>query len=147
IGLSGPAGNLIKQARELGINSQIVSFSEIEDPNFIKVAGEAAEGMIISSAEPLMETNEITKFKEDYREMFNTEPDILAANSYDALKLQVMVYLECDGETECMREELHKIIDYNGVSGDITIQEDGSSKKNNLFKIVRDGKFVRYGNN
>lgn len=144
IGLSGQMGNFLKGAKELGIDSQVLSFSEIEDPSMLEAAGGAAEGLIISAAEPPVKTEKMKKFQEDYMEMFGEEADVLAANAYDALNIQILAYLKCDKKVECMKDELHLVKDYPGVSGIITIQEDGSSEKSTLYKIVENGKFVPY---
>ncbi len=142
--LANPLGTLLKQARELGITSTIISMSEAEDPNVLSTAGNAADGFIISSSEPAIKTEKVKQFEEDYKKKFNTLPDVLAANAYDALKIQISVYETCKGETSCMKNELHKIKDYDGASGKITINPDGSTNKPFIIKIVRNGTFVRY---
>ena len=142
--LAGSLGNFIKQTKELGIKSIVISNSEAEDPNMLKVAGESAEGFIILSAEPLEKTEAMLDFEKKYKEKFGDLPDDLAANAYDSLILQVIVYEKCKGDAECMKNELHKIKDYKGVSGVITIQADGSSLKPTMFKIIKNGTFVKY---
>jgi hypothetical protein len=42
-----------------------------------------------------------------------------------------------------MKKEFHAVKNYNGVSGNVTINPDGSASKPILFKIVENGKFVR----
>jgi len=142
--LSNSLGNLIKEARELGINSTIISNSEAEDPSVIAAAGDASEGFVISSSEPEVKSAAAIEFESKYKERFNDSPNPIASNAYDSLKIQALVYEKCNGLTECMKKELHKISGYEGASGTITIREDGSSYKPLLMKIVRNGTFVRY---
>lgn len=142
--LGNPLGNMIREARELGINSTIISNSEAEDPNVVQAAGSAAEGFIISSSEPLVKSPTIQNFERKYIERFKELPNPIASNAYDALKIEVNAYQKCNGQTECMKTELHKIKDYEGASGIITISKDGSSFKPLQIKIVRNGTFVRY---
>lgn len=142
--LANPLGNLLKQARELGIQSVIMGNSSNEDPTVIQSAGIAAEGFVIASDEPFPKTDKINDFATRYKEKFGQEADVFAANSYDALWLQVEAYLECDGEVECMLENLHQVKNYPGVSGNITIREDGSASKPTIFKVVKNGQFVRH---
>ena len=142
--LAASLGNFLKQARELDITAYIISNSEAEDPNVLNTAGLAAEGFIVSSAEPKEKTNYMLEFQKDYNARFGSLPDVLEANAYDALHLEVYVYQKCSGVVECMQKELHNVKDYPCVSGLITINQDGAANKPNMFKIVENGKFVEY---
>ena len=44
--LAKPLGTFLKQARELGLTSTILSHSEAEDPNVLEVAGKAGRGYV-----------------------------------------------------------------------------------------------------
>ena len=144
IQLSSALGNLIKQARELGINTTIMSFSEAEDPGVLSSAGTAAEGLIVSSAESPTKSLSAQQFQERYKQRFGTPPDVLAANAYDSFMLEMNAYNTCGKNSECMRTALHSVANYLGVSGEITINPDGASFKPNMFKIVKNGTFVPY---
>ncbi len=141
--LANPLGNLLKQARELGVKSIIIGNSQNEDPSIIESAGLAAEGFVISSDEPLPKTDKINDFAMRYEQKFGQKADIFSSNSYDALMLQAQVYTVCGGETECMLQKLHEVKDYPGVSGNITINPDGSASKGTAFKVVRNGQFIK----
>lgn len=142
--LASPLGNLLKQANELGIEATILGNPSNEDPTIITTAGSAAEGFVISSDEPIPKTDKILDFEKRYEERFGQKADVYAANAYDALHLQVVVFNECGRDVECMLKEIHDVQDYSGVSGNITIEADGSASKPNTFKVVKDGKFVKY---
>ena len=143
--LAKPLGTLLKQARELGLESQILSHSEAEDPNVLQIAGEAAEGFVISSSDPEA-TEVVTDFQERYEAAYDAAPDVIAANAYDALRIQLQAYEKCGQDTDCMRNEFYTTVNYSGVSGNITIEEDGSASKPATFKIVEDGEFVEIEN-
>lgn len=141
--LSNSLGNFIRQARELGINATIISNSEAEDPSVITAAGTASEGFVVSTSEPVNKTQKLMDFESKYMNRFGVFPDPLAMNAYDSLTIQAITYKKCNGNADCIKAELHKIKNYDGVSGTITISEDGSSSKPLLIKIVRNGTFVR----
>ena len=135
-------GNAIKQARELGITATMMGDYESEDPTVLEFAGDAAEGFIISSSQPKERSAAVVSFEKRYQEHYGEFPDVLAANGYDALQLQVRSYVACAGDTDCMAEKLATTKDYSGVSGVITINpSDHSTKKSTVFKVVKDGKF------
>ena len=142
--LGQPLGVFIKQARELGITSKILSHSEAEDPNVLVAAGAAAEGFYLSSSEPKDKTDEVLDFEKRYEEKYGSKSDVIAANAYDAFTLQVLAYRECGLNLSCMAKEFRSIKDYDGVSGNLTANADGTIEKPVLFKVVKDGAFVRY---
>jgi len=144
--LTGALGTVIKQTRDLGIQVPLIGNYQNEDPVVLSVAGAAAEGFIISSADPSILGKGDPNFKQEFEEQYNVQPDVFASNAYDALQLEVAAYASCKGDTACMKTELHKVSDYRGVSGTITIDENGIASKPTIFKIVKDGKFVQYGN-
>lgn len=140
--LANSLGGFLKQARELGLGVPIVGHYEAEDPTVLAAAGSAAEGFIISSSEPAQQTAEVRGFREGYRERYGADPDILAGNAYDALKLLVTAYQQCHGAAECMKAYLAETGVYEGASGTITFNPDGSASKPTVFKVVREGAFV-----
>lgn len=138
--LASPLGNFLKQTKELNVQAHLIGHYEAEDPTIIKIAGDAAEGFIISSSEP-SPSDTVLRFKEEYKNKFGEEPDVLASNAYDSFMLEITLYKKCSGDIRCLKSELHNVKDYQGVSGVITINPDGSSNKPTIFKIVKDGKF------
>lgn len=141
--LAKPLGNLLKQARELGIDSAIIGNSQNEDPAVIEAAGDAAEGFIISSDEPFPKTPAILDFSSRYRAEYGQDADVFAANAYDALMIQATAFHKCINDSDCMLKEIHSIRDYPGVSGLITMSLDGSASKPTIFKKVANGKFIQ----
>ncbi len=131
-----PMGLFLKQAQEVGLDLPIIADYETEDPTIVNVAGPAAEGVIFSSTEV------DKKFQQIYQERYGQLPDVIAANAYDAIKLQVMAFTECNGDPDCMAGELRKVKNYRGASGTLTIQPDGSTQKPKIFKTIRNGQFV-----
>ena len=142
--LTGALGTIIKQARDLGLNIPLVGNYQNEDPIVLSVAGKAAEGFIISSADPSVLVADDGGFRARFQAKYNVMPDVFASNAYDALNLEVAAYATCSGDTDCMRTELHKVSGYKGVSGTITIDANGIASKPTVFKIVKDGQFVLY---
>ncbi len=140
--LTGALGTIIKQSKDMGIDAPLVGNYQNEDPIVLSVAGEAAEGFIISSADPMILSQNFSAFKSSFNRKYNIDPDVFASNAYDALKLEFEVFKKCGEDTDCMMDNLHKIVGYNGVSGSISIDENGFSSKPTIFKIVKGGKFV-----
>lgn len=83
---------------------------------------------------------EVKAFVENFRLTFGTEPDILAAQAYDAAGLILKVLKEGASSREQLREGLLTIQGYPGASGTTTITETGEAQKNLFLLMVRRGK-------
>jgi branched-chain amino acid transport system substrate-binding protein len=142
--LAKPLANLLRQSRELGIESIMLGNSQNEDLSVLKVAGIAAESFYISSDDPTPRTEVSANFDKRYEERFGQRADVFARNAYDALMLETNAYRYCGKSSECLLKELHAVKNYSGVSGLITIEQDGTAEKGTSFKVVRDGKFVLF---
>ncbi|MES2216007.1 MAG: ABC transporter substrate-binding protein [Patescibacteria group bacterium] len=142
--LTGALGTILKQARDLGISVAIIGNYQNEDPTVLSVAGAAAEGFIISSADPAALSQNYSGFSTSFEATFKVKPDVFASNAYDALHLEVAAIKACGDDTDCMRSEIHKVTDYQGVSGVITINKDGVAIKPTIFKVVKNGAFIPY---
>ena len=140
---------IIKQARELGIDSLISAGDTWENSTIIDNAGADAEGAVLSTffdeAEPANSEAEafITGFKEYLKK--NNQSDIIPAVSalgYDAY-LAAYNAIEAAQSTdgEAIKEAL-KGVSYDGVTGSISFNEEGDANKDMAFiKTIKDGKF------
>ena len=140
---------IIKQARDLGIDSLIMGGDTWENPAIIDVAGEDAEGIVLSTFfdENDPATEEARKFVEGYKkELAGKEPIIpaVAALGYDAYIL-LRDAIERAGSTDgvAIRDALKATKDFEGVTGIINFTEEGDADKNlAVIKTVKDGQFV-----
>lgn len=135
---------LIKQARDMGIDTPIIGGDTWEAPEFISTGGEAVENAAFSShftaEKPVNETSE--KFLEDYRNEYNKEANAFAALGYDAY----MVIIDCiekagSADSNAIRDELAKVKDFVGVTGTITLDENGDATKDAIINQVQNGEF------
>ncbi|HHZ02481.1 MAG TPA: ABC transporter substrate-binding protein [Tissierellia bacterium] len=140
---------IIKQARALGIKSLIMGGDTWENPAIIDVAGEDAEGIVLSTFfdENDPATEEAKKFVEGYKkELAGKEPIIpaVAALGYDAYLL-IRDAIERAGSTDgvAIRDALRETKDFEGVTGIINFTEEGDADKNiAVIKTVENGQFV-----
>ncbi len=139
---------LLNQIKELGLNVSIYSdVYSVENQEIIDIAGEAAEGIIYIAPEFNTERkdNIFQDYKKTYQEKFNEIPESLSAQAYDAIKILAKAIKQCNysDNTTCLRDELYKIKNFNGVSGNITFSEYGEIKdKPIMFKMIRNGEFI-----
>lgn len=96
------------------------------------------DGFFVDSPHP-----EVKAFVDNFRLTFGQEPDILAAQAYDAAGLVLKVLKEGASSREQLREGLMTIQDYSGASGLTTITETGEAQKDLFLLMVRRGSIVQ----
>jgi len=136
-------GNLLKQAKEMGIKAEFYGGDNWDAPEFLKIAGDAAEGVFfVDPSEP--QGIKFIAFKEKYKVRYNEEPDINAAFGYDALIAisEAMKQAEhLDGPS--IQQALYRVA-FDGASGRIEFDENGDLK-NPAFdrNLIKNGKKVK----
>lgn len=139
-------GQLLRQARNLGIETQFLSCVSFEDPKVLEIAVDAAEGVIygVPAFDSKSEEPIVKEFVTDFQNKYQREPGVFAAHAYDALKI-VMTAIEAGGTTsEGIKEALYNIRDFEGVTGLTNIDMNGDVSKPIRIKIVRNGLFSDY---
>ncbi len=142
-GIDPQAGPMKKQMAELGIKAQFIGGDGMQTPNFIKLAGDSAEGAMASIPGLPKETMPGGKeFLAKYKAKFNAEVELFAPMGYDA----VMVFVEAmkrAGSTDPAKflPEIGKT-DYKGVIGPIAFDEKGDLKNGPItIYVVKGGKW------
>ncbi len=134
------------QAKEMKIKSQLLSCSAFKEPEIIKTAGNAAEGVLFADAsyDPNDPDPNVQAFVKSYKAKYNAEPPIFVATSYDALMMVAKSIEEGGTSGEGIKNAMAKIKDFPGVSGKTTIDENHDVIKESRMSMVKNGKFVPY---
>jgi len=143
--LSGyyPEGSKIaQQARELGMDVQMLGSDGYASDELPKLGGAAVEGMLIStffdytSSDPAVQ-----KFVDAYKAANDgANPDWFAANSYDVIMLAAQAAENAgSNDRTAINDALGTIGTYEGISGPITFDENGDVVKPLTIVIVQDG--------
>lgn len=137
-------GLLLKQAFELGIKTQFLSTVMFEDPEILKIAGNAAEGVIYSarSYDPKLRTKPIERFVSAFRQKYHETPDIFAGLSYDAMRILGLAMERGGFSSNQIKDALYQIKDYPGVAGKTTFDQNGDVIQPATVKTVKRGNFV-----
>jgi branched-chain amino acid transport system substrate-binding protein len=140
---------IIKQARELGITSQIMAGDTWENSTIIENAGEYAEGIVLSTffdeAEPANKeaSSFVTGFKEYLKE--KKQSDIIPAVSalgYDAYLVAIEAIKQAKSTKSTDIRDALVNVKIDGVTGSISFDENGDAKKDMAFiKTVENGAF------
>lgn len=144
-GAYGDAAIMIRQARQMKITCPFLGGDTWEAPEFIQIGGEAVEGAAFSThySAQAPGTEAAKQFVEAYRKKYNKEPNAFAALGFDAYCL-ILDAIKRAGkaEPEAIRDALAATKNFKGVTGTITLDENGDANKSAVILQVKDGKFV-----
>jgi branched-chain amino acid transport system substrate-binding protein len=138
-------GTLIcRQARQLGLEVPILGGDGWEAPELLTLGGTAVEGVFFSAHFSKDSTvPEVLQFLSHFRGRWeNEDPDGIAANGYDAVKLLVAA-LQRAGTTDgpALRDAIAATRDFPGVTGKISIDPQRNAAKPAVILTVGNGRF------
>jgi branched-chain amino acid transport system substrate-binding protein len=134
---------LLRQMKELGIDIKVFAPSTFNDPQVLRIAGEAAEGVIFSAAgfEAISDQEQVKTFLRKFEDKYNRTPTSFAAYGYDALRVLAAVIGKAGYDPVKIKAELYRAENFPGASGRISFDSKGDAQKELSLYVVRSGKF------
>ena len=143
-----PEGALIAgQARKLGFTGPLFGADGIDNEDYIKIGGKAADNtyctvpFLAASASPAGK-----EFAKQYKKAYGRDVDWMSANAYDCLGILAQVIGKVGADRKKIRDGLAAINSeangYTGVTGLTYFDKKGNCSKPAFVKMVKDGKFV-----
>ncbi len=138
---------VVKQAKDLGLNVQIVGQEGFDSPMFLKIAGDAANGVIITTDLNRDDKREIVKwFIKEYRERYKMEPDMVGASTFDAVYILASAIKKAGEDPKKIRDAIAETKDFEGLTGLIKgFNKLGEVMKDVQVQKVKDGRFTYFG--
>lgn len=136
---------LLKQMRALGMNQWFIGSDRMVSPEFIKAVGPDAGRVVAGfpynpdSDNPLLE-----KFKKDYNQRFNQEPETYASHAYDGMRMLIQAIENAGLNRAKIRDELAKIKTYPGVTGKKEFDPVYNNITPAVLAVLEKGKWVFY---
>jgi branched-chain amino acid transport system substrate-binding protein len=143
-----PEGALIvSQARGMGLTMPIAGSATFLEPEFVKIAGDAANGIAFNTEfhkeKPEPSVQEFVKlFKEKYPDK---EIALYHPTAYDAAQLIIEGVKAAGPDREKVYQAIVGLKEYPGVTGKYTFGEAREPKKTNVFVRINNGKFEYAG--
>ena len=141
-GYSPEAAPMIKQLRDAGFKGTYVVADGVKDASYIKNAGAAAEGTIITC--PCVPPDVAPEFQAAYKTKFKEDPNTYSGEGYDA----ATILLDGIGEGKDRKSMLDyvKSFDKKGVTKQLKFDDKGESSEIKVFAYkVENGKIVSIG--
>jgi branched-chain amino acid transport system substrate-binding protein len=143
-GYYNEAASIVRQAKELGITSQILGEEGFDSPKFLEIAGDAAEGVIIATNLDRDDPRPVVQnFLKNYRSAYGHDADMVGASSYDAFMILVSAIKKVGTDAKAIQKALLETKDYDGLTGKISRFVQGEVVKPVQIQIVKDGQFRR----
>lgn len=142
-GMDAQAGPMMKQVQNLGLTAKYLSGDGTQTAEFLKLAGEAAEGIYASSpGVPLDKMPQGPAFAEKYKAKFNQDIQLYAPYAYDAANVLLAAMKKANSSDPAKYLPELAGIQYEGVTGNIGFDEKGDIKGGSISLYqVKDGKW------
>ncbi|AEE90591.1 Extracellular ligand-binding receptor [Tepidanaerobacter acetatoxydans Re1] len=139
------AAKIAQQAKDQGLNVQILGADGFYSPVLLELGGDAVEGAVFTAGFFTDDPSENTQnFVKVYKEKFNSEPDMFAAQAYDATMILLTAIKNTDGKGgEALQQEMAKTKDFPGITGNTSFTDVGDAIKDIIILKVEDGKFTK----
>ena len=114
-------GKIVKQARELGINSTILGTDGWDDSKVVEIAGSDALNNTYFCTHYFEGDAEVQPFIEAYKKAYSEDPNVFAALGYDAGKMLVDAIQRGGDGAEKIRVNIETIKDLKVGTGVVTM--------------------------
>jgi len=139
------AAKIAQQAKEQGLNVQLLGADGFYSPVLVELGGDAVEGAVFTAGFFTDDPSENAQnFVKAYKEKFNEEPDMFAAQAYDAAMILLNALKKTNGQGgEALQKEMANTKDFPGITGTTSFTENGDALKDIIILKVENGKFAK----
>jgi len=137
------ASQVMKALRESGIGIPVVAPDGVTTAAFLKKAGIASEGMIVTLPFNRFRKTETTRnFLRRYKKRWGQEADSFAAHAYDGMNILGLAIKRGGIEAFSIKDNLALTTNFPGVTGLISFDATGNDVRDVDLAVVKNGKFV-----
>jgi branched-chain amino acid transport system substrate-binding protein len=136
-------GYSVAQAREIGLTAKLFSNTFMMDPQNVKVAGAAINGVRGASLRFDPERSAIAKeFTAKFKQKAGRDPSITDALAYDGTRLIGEAIQKVGTDPKAVRDYIVKVKDWPGAIGGMTFDADGNVQLGVMYYEFVNGKPV-----
>ncbi len=139
------ASMIARQSKQLGLVKPMFSGDGVANQTFIDLGGDSVEGYMFTDffdyANPPSKTSsDFVAFHE--KETGKKEMNSFTALGADTYNVLIDAMNRCEDPTNsiCINEQIKKTVKFDGVSGAITINNEGNATRSAVIKEIKNGK-------
>jgi ABC-type branched-subunit amino acid transport system substrate-binding protein len=136
---------ILNQIRDLGMNQPIYASDRTVNPEFLKLAGNLAEGIVTTCQyNPDANDPKLKTFKAIYLKRFGQEPDVFAAHAYDGMNMIIAAIQKVGLNRVLIRDiltDMKTFQGYEGVTGKVFFDATWNNVRPIFMAEVTNGKF------
>lgn len=147
-------GLIVKECKRQGLNVAMVGGIDCNAPDFVRLAGSAADGVWTSHSfwadnpDPHVQSF----MKRAKKILGDKDPDLTTARYYDTAMINYYLIKkmgvtnrteDLESDREKIRKGWETLKDFPGVEGKITMNKDGDGEKSAYIFVIKSGKYVR----
>ncbi|OYW21391.1 MAG: hypothetical protein B7Z52_00905 [Burkholderiales bacterium 12-64-5] len=142
-----PSAVFMQQLRQAGIDVPVGGADPLYNPEFLRLAGAAAEGLVCTTYFFPSDPSKAT-FTGGYKAKYGREPDQWAAFAYDAIAIaaegaKALLAAGRPLTREALRDAIDALPPYQGATG-VTEFVNGTPRKPMTLLVVRNGSYQLY---
>ena len=139
----GPAGEILKEMRELGMKQRVFGSHRTIGNELIKIAGPAAEGFeAVYPYDAGQRTQKWIDFNTRFEAKYHEKPDHFAALAYDAMQVLLQSICRAGLNRGRIRDALTGVTEYDGVTGHMVFDPNCKNISPLFLGTVHDGKIT-----
>lgn len=139
------AGPFVNQLRAAGVDTQVIGQEGYDSQTFIKIAGPAAEGTIITTSLDRDSSAPATKDFITAYEAKNTEKvDMVAASAHTAINVLAAALKESGSKDKAALRDAIAATNLTASTGQISFNALGEVQKSVQVQVVKDGNWHHY---
>jgi len=133
-----------EKAEEMGFKVKWITHFGAENSQVVEQNPKVTHGFnYVYSYDSTTGPESVSKFVTSYMKKYGEAPDLIAANSYDAVMVLAKAIEESGVDTTKVKQSLLETQNYHGGSGVLSFDHNGDVKKELFVKRIENGEFVR----
>jgi branched-chain amino acid transport system substrate-binding protein len=136
---------ILQKIRKMGMKQPIYGSDRMVNPEFLKIAGPLADGIVTTCQyDPTANNPELKEFQTNYFNKFGQAPDVFAAHAYDGMNIIIEAIRKAGLNRVLIRDiltDLKTFNGYQGVTGKIIFDGTWNNVRPIFIAKVINGKF------